>query len=287
MRVIRAVGEMRQLAEEIRSAGRRLALVPTMGWFHEGHLSLMREARRRADVVVVSVFVNPIQFGPREDYDRYPRDLERDRRLAEGVGVDVLFAPSVEEMYPRGYQTFVEVAELSRPLCGQARPGHFRGVATVVLKLFNIVRPHLAIFGQKDYQQLLIVRRMVEDLNLDVEVVGMPTVREPDGLAASSRNSYLSPAERRAALSIPRALQRAQRLYQEGTREARPLLKEVRRTIEAEDLTEIEYVRLCDPQTLQEVERVDRQALLALAVWVGTTRLIDHVILGGEGPCSG
>ena len=260
-----------------------IAFVPTMGYFHEGHLSLMREGRERGDVLVVSIFVNPTQFGPGEDFDRYPRDMERDLRMAEEVGVDVIFAPTVEEMYPEGYQTYVEVEKVTQHLCGLSRPGHFRGVTTVVTKLFNIVKPHVALFGQKDYQQLITIERMVKDLNMDVEIVGMPTVREEDGLAASSRNVYLSPEERKAALSLYRSLRRAEELFSEGVRESQRILEEVRGVLEAEPLVKIDYVHVCDPETLEDIEGpIGERALVAVAAKVGTTRLIDNTLLGGR-----
>ncbi len=280
MEVIKDTKEMQRRAEAWRLQGRRIAFVPTMGYFHEGHLSLMREGRRLGDVLVVSIFVNPTQFGPSEDYERYPRDLERDLRLAEEVGVDVVFAPQAEEMYPEGFQTYVEVTELQKHLCGRFRPGHFRGVATVVAKLFNIVKPHVAIFGRKDYQQLLIIRRMVEDLNMDVEVVGMPTVRESDGLAASSRNTYLRPEERQAALALYRSLKRAEELFAEGRRHPSDILREVHSVLDKEPLLQVEYVELCHPETLQPLEGEFQRGLLAIAARVGSTRLIDNIVLG-------
>ncbi|RLA78036.1 MAG: pantoate--beta-alanine ligase [Deltaproteobacteria bacterium] len=280
MEVIKDPKEMQRRAEAWRLQGRRIAFVPTMGYFHEGHLSLMREGRRLGDVLVVSIFVNPTQFGPSEDYERYPRDLERDLRLAEEVGVDVVFAPQASEMYPEGFQTYVEVTELQKHLCGRFRPGHFRGVATVVAKLFNIVKPHVAIFGRKDYQQLLIIRRMVEDLNMDVEVVGMPTVREPDGLAASSRNTYLRPEERQAALALYRSLKRAEELFAEGRRNPSDILREVHSVLDKEPLLQVEYVELCHPETLQPLEGEFQKGLLAIAARVGSTRLIDNIVLG-------
>ncbi len=270
---------MKARAEELRARGKRIGFVPTMGYFHEGHLALMRKARELSDVVVVSIFVNPIQFGPQEDFARYPRDLERDRRLAQAQGVDILFVPSAEEMYPPGFQTYVEVTELSRPLCGARRPGHFRGVCTVVLKLFHIVKPHLAVFGEKDYQQLKVIQRMVRDLDLEVEIVPHPTVREPDGLAMSSRNVYLRPEEREAALSLYRALELARRRVAEGVRETRILRREIEEFIRSHPYTRIDYVEFRDPETLEERERIDRATLLALAVFVGKARLIDNTIL--------
>ena len=228
---------------------------------------------------MVSLFVNPKQFAPHEDYPNYPRDLERDRGLLEKEQVDVLFHPSLEEMYPEGYKTYVEVERLSDLLCGAFRLGHFRGVATVVAKLFNIVRPHAAIFGSKDYQQLQIVRRLAEDLNLDVEVVGHPTVRERDGLAMSSRNAYLSQKERQSSLSLYRSLKKAESLVRQGEKESVRIIDAVRAEIGEEPLVRVEYVQLCDPGSLEELKRIDGKALLAVAVWIGKARLIDNTVL--------
>ncbi len=268
---------------EVRATRRALpgpwGFVPTMGYLHEGHLSLVRRARAENDHVAVSIFVNPTQFGPHEDYDRYPRDLERDLRLLEPLGVDLVFAPSVEEMYPSGFQTWVVVEEVSRPLEGAARPGHFRGVATVVAKLFHIVQPDRAYFGQKDAQQVAVIRRMVRDLNFPVEIVVCPTVREPDGLAMSSRNTYLSPEERRAATVLFRALQAAKARYEAGERDAERLREAMREVIGAEPLARLDYVSVADPETMQELSRVEGRALLSLAVYIGKTRLIDNILL--------
>lgn len=279
MRNVVGILEMREWSEEQRVRKKRIILVPTMGFLHEGHLELVREGRRRGDRLVVSIFVNPTQFGPEEDFKTYPRDFERDSKLLADEQVDILFHPSESEMYPEGYQTNVEVDQLSRYLCGARRPGHFRGVCTVVLKLFSIVHPHAAVFGLKDYQQFLIVRRMVEDLNLNVEVVGIPTVRERDGLAMSSRNHYLSETERAAALCLHRALGRAEELVREGERNGKRILREVAVEIARDPLARIEYVQLCDPDDLQDLETLQDTALLALAVRIGAARLIDHSIL--------
>ena len=270
---------MKVWSDAARAKGLRIGFVPTMGYFHEGHLALMRRARELADKVVVSIFVNPIQFGPQEDFAAYPRDLERDARLAEETGVDVLFVPEAEEMYPAGFQTFVEVTELSQPLCGARRPGHFRGVTTVVLKLFNIVRPHFAVFGLKDYQQYLVIRQMVRDLNLDVEIIGHPIVREEDGLAMSSRNVYLSPEERASATALYRALKLAEERIKAGEREVKPLVEELFRFILSHPHTRIDYIEFRDPETLAPVERVNGPVLLALAVFVGRARLIDNAVI--------
>ena len=279
MRSVDSIREMRDWSEEQRLRKKRIALVPTMGSLHEGHLALVREGRRRGDLLVVSIFVNPTQFAPNEDFNTYPRDFERDRKILAGEDVDILFHPSESEMYPDGYQTNVEVDQLSRFLCGAERPGHFRGVATVLVKLFNIVRPHVAVFGLKDYQQFVVVRRMVEDLNLDVEIVGFPTVREQDGLAISSRNHYLSEQERTAALCLRRALGRAEALVQQGERDGKGILREVTAEIANEPLARLEYVQLCDPENLEVIETIQNKALLALSVRIGKARLIDHSLL--------
>ena len=279
MIVIESTSDMRQWSERQRRGRQRIVLVPTMGFLHEGHLCLMREARLRGDLVVASIFVNPAQFGPGEDFATYPRDFERDRCLLEAENVDVLFHPSLEQIYPAGAQTFVEVEKLSLPLCGSARPGHFRGVATVVAKLFNIVRPHLAIFGEKDYQQLQVIRRMVRDLSMDVEIIGHPIVRESDGLAMSSRNAYLTSAERQAALCLSRALCKAERSVRRGAVTAAAIVDRVRAELNNEPLAAVEYVKLCDVETLDEVDEVREPALLALAVRIGKARLIDNRVL--------
>jgi len=229
---------------------------------------------------VTSIFVNPTQFGAGEDFTSYPRDLERDVKIAVAAGVDLIFAPSAAAMYPAGYQTFVDVEKITLPLCGAHRPGHFRGVTTVVGKLFNIVQPHVALFGRKDYQQLAVIRRMVADLNIPVEIIGMPTVREPDGLAMSSRNSYLSPGERSSALCLSRSLAAARALYQGGERGPSTLFKRVMSEIDAEPAAMVEYAQLRDGDTLEEIEKADDRTVLALAVRIGKTRLIDNCILG-------
>jgi len=276
MEVITRVAEMQARARQWRQEGKQVGFVPTMGYFHQGHLSLIRRAVQENDLAVVSVYVNPTQFGPQEDFHRYPRDLERDIRLAEEEGVHVLFAPSDAEMYPQGYQTYVEVTELTQGLCGARRPGHFRGVATVVAKLFHIVQPTRAYFGEKDYQQLRVVERMVRDLNLGVEIVPMPIVRESDGLAMSSRNVYLSPEERRAATVLYRAWKAAQEWVAQGERDAPRLREKVVRFIEAEPLARVDYVEIVDPLTLEPLERLEGEARLMLAAFVGSTRLIDN-----------
>lgn len=282
MQIIESVKEMQSLATAWRADGKTIALVPTMGYLHDGHASLMREGRRRGDLLVASIFVNPAQFGAGEDFDSYPRDLARDARIAQEAGVDVIFAPKASDMYPAGYQSWVDVERLTLPLCGGSRPGHFRGVTTVVCKLFNIVKPHVALFGRKDYQQLAVIRRMAADLNMDLEIVGMPIVREADGLAMSSRNAYLSPAERASALCLSRALGEARALFRTGERDAAVLRERVMNMITAEPDAQIDYAELRDMDTLEEAATASERTLLALAVKIGKTRLIDNCILGEE-----
>jgi len=279
MQIIEQIADMRAWSEGERHQGRRIVFVPTMGSLHEGHLSLVRDAKSRGERVVVSIFVNPMQFGPSEDFAKYPRDLERDRALLEKLGIDVLFHPTVAEIYPDGYQTHIEVEHLSLPLCGAVRPGHFRGVATVVAKLFNIVRPHIAIFGEKDFQQLQVVRRLVRDLSMDIEIVGHPIVREADGLAMSSRNAYLTPEERRAAVCLSRALCNAEKRVRRGETCAAKLLHVVLAELGQESLAHVEYAKLCDADSLQEIDRLQGVAVLALAVRFGRARLIDNRVI--------
>jgi pantoate--beta-alanine ligase len=271
--------ELRKKLGAARAENKRVGFVPTMGYFHEGHLALMRETKKRADVVVVSIFVNPTQFGPNEDLEKYPVDLARDRALAESVGVDVLFTPSAKEMYPEGYATSVNVGGITEVLCGRSRPGHFSGVATVVAKLLNIVEPEVAVFGEKDWQQLAVVRRMATDLNIDSEILGVPTVREADGLAMSSRNVYLSAEERKAALVLAKALKIAQEMVDRDIRETAEIEQAVRAEIEAESLVEIEYLEVCDPQSLARVTEIQGDTLIAIAAKVGRTRLIDNAVV--------
>ncbi len=279
MQIINGVAEMQALAGETRRQGKSIALVPTMGFLHQGHLSLMHEGRRRGDLLVVSIFVNPTQFGVGEDYEAYPRDMERDQDLARQAGVDIIFAPTARDMYPAHYQTYVSVEEVTRHLCGASRPTHFRGVTTVVCKLFTIVKPHAAIFGEKDYQQLVVIKRMVADLNLEVEIVGMPTYREPDGLAMSSRNSYLTRPERTAALCLSRALKEAAARFGKGERRAEAIVQAAREIIAAEPLAGIDYITLCDTEELKNLGQINREAVLAVAVRIGRARLIDNVVL--------
>jgi pantoate--beta-alanine ligase len=279
MRIIENIADMREWSEVERHAGRRIAFVPTMGFLHRGHLCLVRDAKARGDRLVVSIFVNPTQFGPGEDFAAYPRDFERDCEMLEVEGVDVLFHPSVAEMYPQGTQTSVDVEQLSLPLCGELRPGHFRGVATVVAKLFNIVLPHVAVFGEKDYQQLQVIRRLVQDLSMGIEIVGHPIVREADGLALSSRNAYLTATERRAAVCLSRALCRAERLFKRGETSARAVERIALAELQKEPLATVEYAKLCDAETLDEIYSIGQRALLAVAVRIGKARLIDNRVL--------
>jgi pantoate--beta-alanine ligase len=281
MEIINRTQRMRSVSRKVRrEQDKTIGLVPTMGALHEGHLSLVREARRMCDTVVVSIFVNPKQFAPTEDFQTYPRDLTKDTMILADYNVDYIFAPAVEEIYPKNFSTHVEVEGLSDQLEGAARPGHFRGVATVLTILFNIVRPDFAYFGQKDAQQTLVVRRMVRDLALDTEIVVLPTVREESGLAFSSRNAYLSEGERRAAPALHRALARAESAYGEGERNGKRIAEMVRSDIEREPAAQIEYVSVADAETLAPLERLDdRPVLVSLAVRFGKTRLIDNVLL--------
>ncbi|HXI59912.1 MAG TPA: pantoate--beta-alanine ligase [Polyangia bacterium] len=277
--IIRSPAEMAAWSEAARQRGERIAFVPTMGALHEGHVSLLREGRRRGDRLVLSIFVNPTQFGPGEDLARYPRDLDGDLALAAGADTDVAYVPDAAAVYPPGFQTFVEVREVEKGLCGDRRPGHFAGVATVVCKLFNVVRPHVALFGEKDFQQLAVIRRMVRDLDMPVDVVGMPIVRETDGLAMSSRNRYLSPAERQRALSLSRGLVAAVAAARDGQRDAAALVALVEGALGGQ-VDSVDYVELRDAETLAPVARVDGPAVMLVAAFVGRTRLIDNMRLG-------
>lgn len=285
MDIISEPQEMQVRARQWRDQGLKVVLVPTMGFFHQGHLSLMVYGKTIGARLVVSLFVNPAQFGPQEDLGRYPRDFDRDVRLAREAGVDCLYTPEAGPMYPPGYQTFVEVESLSQGLCGASRPGHFRGVATVVLKLLNQVSPQAAVFGEKDYQQLMVVKRMVADLEVPTEIIGRPIVREPDGLAMSSRNTYLNPEGRAAALCLYRALLAARELVASGARSRENILSAVRQIIQATPGARIDYAALVDPTTLQEVEAIQGEARLVLAVWVNNTRLLDNTLLSESCLC--
>jgi pantoate--beta-alanine ligase len=278
MDVITSVHQMKDYSARARTANKKIAFVPTMGFLHEGHLSLMREGKKRGDTLIVSIFVNPTQFGPSEDFERYPRDFARDSRMAESVGGDVLFAPEAREMYPPDHQTFIRVTEVTQGLCGKSRPTHFQGVATVVGMLFNIVRPHVAIFGEKDFQQWVTIQQMVRDLHMDVEVVGMPIIREVDGLAMSSRNTYLTPDERKAALSLPRSLERTREWISKGELRAGLLIEKAREVLQSEPLVRVDYLEICDARTLEPVDRIDRDVVIAVAAYLGKVRLIDNFV---------
>ncbi len=282
MEIIETVEGMQAKAEGLRLSGKTLALVPTMGFLHEGHLELMRVGKKHADVVIISIFINPTQFGPNEDFAQYPRDTEGDLAKAEGVGVDIVYFPDVAEMYPEGYQTTVSVSKVTQHLCGLSRPGHFDGVTTVVAKLFNATKPHLAIFGQKDYQQLTAISRMVQDLNMDIQIVGVPTLRESDGLAMSSRNNYLNPEERKSAVCLKKSMDLADELFRQGQRDAAKIREAIETLIQSHPFTDIDYINLCHPLSLEDIDTLEGETLLALAVKVGKTRLIDNTVIGKE-----
>lgn len=279
MKTITSIAEMVEASRIWRAAGKKIAFVPTMGFLHEGHLSLIRAARQVGDIVVVSIFVNPSQFGPSEDFEAYPRDLDRDLQLCRKEGADVVFSPPPEEIYPEGFSTWVEEMELSRGLCGAARPGHFRGVTTVVLKLFSIVSPDLAFFGRKDYQQFKVISKMVRDLNLPVEIIGLPTVREADGLAMSSRNTNLSPEERKEALCLRRALLKAREMASAGETSAAVVRREMEEIIGKEPDARIDYLEFTDPETLRPRDTLRPGDLAAGAVFINRVRLIDNLLL--------
>lgn len=268
--------EMQESALKMRAAGKRLALVPTMGALHQGHLHLVDIARQHADVVIMSIFVNPTQFGPSEDFQKYPRNLQRDAELAQSRGVDILFTPTPAEIYPEDHQTWVEVTELSQGLCGARRPGHFRGVTTVVAALFLITQPHGAIFGEKDYQQLAVIRRMVKDLHFPIEIIGAPIQRDPDGLAMSSRNVYLSPEERQEALQLSQSIRWAQEQVAQGETDSQVLIGEIRKKLSRGKNTQIDYIEIIDDEKLTTVSRILTNCRILLATFVGKTRLIDN-----------
>lgn len=277
--IITRVKNMQARSDKMRCQGETIVFVPTMGFLHDGHLSLIREGKNHGDDLVVSIFVNPTQFGPGEDLETYPRDFERDLELLRKEGVDAVFAPDRSEIYGDNFQTYVELGTLPNHLCGLSRPVFFKGVATIVTKLFNIVKPHVAIFGQKDYQQLTVIRQMVRDLNLDIKVVGAPTVRESDGLAMSSRNTYLTPKQRNSALSLNNSLKKTQTLVKGGQKDVAILIDTAAKLIQSHPDTQIDYIAICDPETLDDMKIIDRPALMALAVKVGKARLIDNMIL--------
>lgn len=277
--IIHTIAKMQSYADQSRGKGKTIVFVPTMGHLHAGHLSLMKEGLKHGDDLVVSIFVNPTQFGPGEDLDAYPRDLERDIELVRKESANALFAPDAKEVYGSHYQTYVALDKLPDHLCGLSRPIHFKGVATVVTKLFNVVKPHVAVFGQKDYQQLIVIRQMVKDLNFDINIIGAPIVREPDGRAMSSRNSYLSPRQRIYALSLYESLQNAGRLVEDGEKDAAIIIAAASDLIKSHPETTIDYIAVCNPETLDDVKTIEGPVLMALAVKVGTTRLIDNMIL--------
>lgn len=278
MNLVKTINEVRRAVKKWRSEGKSVGFVPTMGYLHEGHASLIEKSVKENDKTVVSVFVNPMQFGPKEDLANYPRDIDRDCALCESIGADLVFNPDPEEMYSDGFCSYVDMSILTEELCGLSRPVHFRGVQTVVTKLFNIVTPDRAYFGQKDAQQLAIIKRMVKDLNMDIEIVGCPIIRETDGLAKSSRNTYLSAEERQAALILNKSLTKGKALIENGERDAAKVIKEITDIINSEPLAEIDYVKIVDALTMQCVERIENEILCAIAVKIGTTRLIDNFI---------
>lgn len=285
MKLVKSAKSMQKLALELKKQGKTVGFVPTMGYLHEGHLSLIRRARKENDIVVVSIYVNPIQFGPREDFKEYPRDLKRDLKLCEQEKVDIVFAPSDKEMYPEGFCTYVEVTgRLTSVMCGAFRPGHFKGVTTVVAKLFNIVMPDVAYFGQKDPQQAVVIKRMVKDLNFPVKIKVLPIVREPDGLAMSSRNTYLSPEERQRALCLYKALKEAEKMVKSGETNVSKIIKAMRKIIEKAD-GKIDYIVAVDPETLEDFKKLQpgKKVMFALAVRIGKTRLIDNMIFTPPG----
>lgn len=279
MRIIRSKKEMSRISYEIKLKGKTLGFVPTMGALHKGHSSLIRQAHKETDFVVVSIFVNPIQFGPKEDLNKYPRNLKRDVRLCRKEGVDIIFYPEAKQMYPEDFKTYVDVKDLSGVLCGRFRPGHFRGVTTVVIKLFNIIYPDIAYFGQKDAQQAIIIKKMVEDLNIPVTIKVMPTVREKDGLALSSRNAYLSPSERKDATVLYQALNLARDLIRRGTKGSWDIISKMKQLINEKKTAAVQYISIVDLKDLKSVDKIRGEVLIALAVWIGKTRLIDNIIV--------
>jgi pantoate--beta-alanine ligase len=277
MQVITSIEKMQDYANNLRHEGKTIGFVPTMGAIHEGHLALIKQARKESDVLVVSIFINPIQFGEGEDYERYPRNFERDKQLLEEEGVDIIFYPAVEKMYKKSYLTYVNVEKLSEYLCGKYRKNHFRGVATVICKLFNIVKPHKAYFGEKDYQQSLIIKKLVEDLNYDIKIEVLPTVRNQEGLAFSSRNLYLTEAESKKATIIYKALNKAKAMLNSNLKDVKLIKAELIPLIQQEGLT-VQYLEICDPETLEPLEKVEDKALIAIAAYLGNTRLIDNIV---------
>lgn len=278
MIVIEDVDEMASACQALKCEGKRIAFVPTMGYLHEGHLSLMKEGKKRGDILVVSIFINPAQFNSSEDFDIYPENLKRDKKVLEECAVDILFFPNSSHIYPSGYQTTIEVKDLSKGLCGDSRPGHFSGVVTIVAKLFNIVSPDIALFGEKDFQQLAIIKQMVQDLNYQIEILGMPIVREEDGLAMSSRNAHLKPEERSKAISIYQSLKKGESVYNKGEKDVESIIACAKKSVD--ENINIDYMEIRDMKTLLPLERVEGKALFAVAATVGKTRLIDNMIVG-------
>ena len=279
MKVISSIIDIKKISSDLRNSGKSIGFIPTMGALHMGHTSLMEKAKKDNDAVILSIFVNPTQFTAGEDYHNYPKDIEKDKIIASKSEVDYLFLPSADEMYPEGYKTFVNVEDITEPLCGKFRLGHFKGVATVVLKLFNIVKPKRAYFGEKDYQQLLVIRRMARDLNLDIEIINMPTIREKTGLAMSSRNRYLNQNEMVSAAAIYKALKISQEMVKDSERISQKIINEIERVIKSEDGIKIEYISICDPDTLEDMKIINDRALIAIAVRIGNARLIDNCMV--------
>lgn len=279
IKIVDNVKDMQALSNRIKKEGRIISFVPTMGALHEGHLSLMRVAKEKGDFLVVSIFVNPTQFGPNEDFNKYTRDLEGDIKKIREIGVDVVFSPDVNEIYPEGFETYVEVQELQKPLCGQFRPGHFKGVTTVVLKLFNIIKPDIAVFGEKDYQQLLIIKKMVRDLHLEIEIIGMPIIREEDGLALSSRNAYLSPEDRTRALALSESLREIEKRFKEGNKNTNDLVQFGIEILNESHVTDIDYLEIRNGNSLGSAKEAQPGDIAAIAARIGHTRLIDNTKL--------
>lgn len=282
MEIVNRIQRMKEVIKDIKKDNKTIGFVPTMGCLHQGHLSLVREARRMSDYVIVSIFVNPKQFGPNEDYEKYPRNITKDAEILSQENVDYVFYPAVEEMYPENYRTYVIVEDLSDKLCGKSRPGHFKGVATIVIKLLNIIQPNFAFFGQKDAQQSIIIKRMIRDLNLDTEIIILPIVREPDGLAMSSRNLYLNPEERKAATVLFKSLQAAKELIKDGEKKASKIIERIKKIIADEPLAKIDYIEVVDLDNLNPMKSLDKTALIAIGVYIGETRLIDNIIVREE-----
>jgi len=284
MKIIKEVDKMKTYARIMKKGNKLVGFVPTMGYLHEGHLAVIRTARKQSDVVILSIFVNPIQFGPGEDFKKYPRDIRKDEELAKSCGVDILFYPDKEDMYPGGFSTYVNVEGLTDQLCGKSRPGHFRGVTTVVAKLFEIIKPDIAYFGQKDAQQALVVGKMVDDLNMDVTIKTLPTVRDDDGVAISSRNVYLSKTERKDAAVLYKSLEAAHQAVESGERNAKKLVERIRGIISTVPSAKVDYISIVDARSLKGISRIKGEALATLAVFVGKTRLIDNMILNTAVP---